>query len=181
MGYKNPEQEKEYHKEWYQKNKELIREKQKQYYENNKDDINTKIKKYRENLGDAYKDYSNERSTVYRQKNPEKSMYTLLKSRAKKFNIPFNLNIEDIKIPEKCPVLNIPLLKESVKGGKKGPKHNSPSIDRIDNSKGYIKENIQVISNQANTMKNRASPEELLQFAFWVLLTYGHLIDKEVS
>jgi hypothetical protein len=28
-------------------------------------------------------------------------------------------------------------------------------------------------------MKNSASPKELLQFAYWVILTYGHLIDKD--
>jgi len=30
-------------------------------------------------------------------------------------------------------------------------------------------------------MKNSASPEELLQFAFWVILTYAQLTDKEIS
>jgi hypothetical protein len=28
-------------------------------------------------------------------------------------------------------------------------------------------------------MKGNATPEELLQFAFWVILTYGHLINKD--
>jgi hypothetical protein len=30
-------------------------------------------------------------------------------------------------------------------------------------------------------MKNSATPQELLKFAFWIILTYGHLIDKEIS
>jgi len=30
-------------------------------------------------------------------------------------------------------------------------------------------------------MKGDANPKELLKFAYWVLLTYGHLIDKEIS
>ena len=49
---------------------------------------------------------------------------------------------------------------------------NSPSIDRIDNDKGYIKGNVQVISHKANSMKFTASKEELLKFAEWVKVTY---------
>jgi hypothetical protein len=30
-------------------------------------------------------------------------------------------------------------------------------------------------------MKGSATPEELLKFAYWILLTYGHLIDKEIN
>ena len=40
-----------------------------------------------------------------------------------------------------------------------------PSIDRIDDSKGYTKENVWVISFQANRMKNTASRTELTTFA----------------
>lgn len=181
MAFKDPAKEKQYQKEWYAKNKDAVRTQHKQYYHKNKNEVLTRIRKYRKDLGDVYKEYQKERTTVYRQRNPEKSMYTLLKCRARKHNVDFNLDAEDIKIPAKCPVLNIPLYRDAIKGGKKGPKQNSPSVDRIDNNKGYIKGNIQIISNRANTMKGNASPEELLQFAYWVLLTYGHLIDKEIS
>ena len=37
------------------------------------------------------------------------------------------------------------------------------------------------MSQQANVMKNSASPEELLRFAYWVLLHYGHLIDEQIK
>ena len=71
----------------------------------------------------------------------------------------FNLELSDIVIPEKCPLLEVPF-----HFGTKECYDYSPSIDRIDNSKGYVKGNIQIISMKANAMKNSASLEELYTF-----------------
>ena len=117
----------------------------------------------------------------YSQKNPQKILLLSAKHRSIKKGVSCTINEEDIHIPAKCPVLGIPIKKVFNADGKRGAYPNSPSLDRIDNLKGYEKGNIQVISSKANSMKNSASPKELLQFAYWVLLTYGHLIDKEIS
>lgn len=71
----------------------------------------------------------------------------------------FNIDENDIVIPEICPILEVPITV-----GTKGDYEYSPSIDRIDNSKGYIKGNIQIISKKANSMKNSATPTDLMTF-----------------
>lgn len=74
----------------------------------------------------------------------------------------FNLDKEDIVIPDNCPLLDIPLIFG-------GERYNSPSLDRIDNNKGYIKGNVWVISDLANRMKQNASIEQLITFSKNVL------------
>ena len=59
------------------------------------------------------------------------------------------------KVPKKCPYLGIP-----IKVGPYGGVDSSPSLDRIDNKKGYIKSNVQIISRKANQIKNNASFKE---------------------
>ena len=89
------------------------------------------------------------------------------KDRALKKGLEFNLTLEDIVIPDMCPILLQPI----VQGNKDNYKF-SPSVDRIDNTKGYIKGNVQIISMKANTIKNSATIEELILFAEWVNKTF---------
>ena len=81
--------------------------------------------------------------------------------RAKKRNITFSLTIEDIKkiVIKKCPILGMKL--------KIGMDNwqNSPSLDRIDNDKGYIKENVIMVSHMANSIKNQATPDQIQKVA----------------
>lgn len=86
-------------------------------------------------------------------------VYNLLaraKQRARRDGLEFNLTYNDIVIPEKCPLLGTVLL-----WGKDIARDESPSLDRLDNSKGYVKGNVWVISHRANTIKNSASIKEL--------------------
>jgi predicted nucleic acid-binding Zn-ribbon protein len=99
---------------------------------------------------------------------PEWKMHQRAKARCKENGREFSLSVEDVLIPDICPVLGIKL---NMNSGKSGAYRNSPSLDRVDNSKGYTKENIQVISQLANAMKCHATNEELHKFAHWVLST----------
>ena len=95
------------------------------------------------------------RKSLHR-KDPRKVMLIQAKQRAIKKGLPFNIDKSDIIIPDICPLLNIPLF---VNSGKSGP--NSPTIDRIICEKGYVKDNVMVISARANTAKGNLSFEEL--------------------
>lgn len=98
------------------------------------------------------------------EKNPEKVILISIKARAKRDGIPFDLTVDDIVIPDVCPVFNVPIARNN----KIGPGSFSPSVDRIIPSLGYIKGNIQIISHLANSMKQNATPEQLNQFADWI-------------
>ena len=78
------------------------------------------------------------------------------KSRAKKTNLPFNLELDDIAIPDTCPLLGIKIESNNFRNSP-----NNPSLDKIIPEKGYIKGNVWVISNRANTLKNDASLQAL--------------------
>jgi hypothetical protein len=87
---------------------------------------------------------------------PEFFLWEASKCRAKKRELEHTLKLSDIQVPMVCPVLGIPL---KVGMGEQSP--NSPSIDRIDNNKGYTPENILIVSWRANDLKGNATIEEL--------------------
>lgn len=84
-----------------------------------------------------------------------------LRFRAKKAGLPCTVTADDLVVPECCPVLGFPLVLTA--GEYQGPRKsfNSPSVDRFDNSKGYVPGNVRVISLRANMLKSNATLEEL--------------------
>ena len=94
----------------------------------------------------------------------EVKMYRRAKRRARDKGREFTLEKSDIVIPDLCPILGVPLVVHQGSGA--WP--DSPSLDRIDNSRGYTKDNVWVISQRANQMKGSASAEELKAFAAWI-------------
>ena len=112
----------------------------------------------------------------YRADKMEKSLLIHAKYRAKVRGHEVTIEESDINIPIICPILGIPIFVEGRINVRAGPSDNSPSLDRIDNTKGYIKGNVQVLSHKANTMKGSASPEDLIKFARWILGTYHELL-----
>jgi hypothetical protein len=113
-------------------------------------------------------EHREDRREVFRQwhkKNPERYLWQSAKNRAAKKNVPFTIEVEDVFIPEFCPVLGMKL---KFNEGYTRSNPDSPSLDRVIPELGYVPGNVQVMSRRANMMKSDASFDELLLFADWV-------------
>ena len=144
MPYSDPDKKREYQREYmkkyYQKNIEVQRERSRKYYQENKE---------------AHK----EKSRKQRQEKPWIEMTIKAKKRK---HLPFNITSEYIKSiwpkDNKCPALGI-----KFKQGVGKSIDSSPTLDRIDNSKGYIKGNVQIVCSLANRIMTSATPEQVIQ------------------
>ena len=114
-----------------------------------------------QSCGCLQKEITVERSTIHGQAKRSGETYVYntynrAKQRAKKLGVRFDLKLEDIQIPKFCPVLGIEL-----KPNKEMSGDSSPSVDRIHPERGYVKGNIQIISQRANQIKSDSTIEEL--------------------
>ena len=116
---------------------------------------------------EKYKEYR--KKNYYKNKNNwtpvsrEYEMFKAAKVRAKKKGLEFDIEPSDIFIPEFCPVLGIGIRKDN-----KTQQDDSPSLDRVDTSLGYVKGNICVISWRANNIKSFGTSEEHRKIADYI-------------
>ena len=75
---------------------------------------------------------------------PQHYLWYVARTRSRKSGISFTISPSDIF----CPILGHTLTKGD------GYLHNAMSLDRVDNTKGYIPGNVRVISRQANILKS---------------------------
>lgn len=104
-------------------------------------------------FGIAYKDdpveWRRRYAAKYRQDNPVGHLLKSARARAAKSGMEFNLAEEELPIPEYCPIFP----DRKLVGSEGGRHPNNYSLDRIDNSKGYVKGNVRIISYYANLRK----------------------------
>jgi len=136
MPYKDPIARREYSQKYRQENKEYFQ-------------------KYRQENKEYFQEYEKE---YYK----EKPWVRMTIEAKKRKNLSFNITSEYIKSiwPEdnKCPALGIEL-----KRGVGKSIDSSPTLDRIDNSKGYIKGNVQIVCNLANRIMTSATADQVIQ------------------
>lgn len=101
----------------------------------------------------------NRASKKYYRRNRELSMWRDARYRAKMQDLPFDIEVSDITIPDKCPILGIGL----TIGNSKENRESSASLDKINPKLGYVKGNVQVISSRANTLKSNLDMSTLIK------------------
>lgn len=79
---------------------------------------------------------------------PQWAIWHRAKKRADKMQLPFDLPVTSIVIPDVCPILGTALVVGE------GRVSASPSLDRVIPSKGYVIGNCRVISDHANRLKS---------------------------
>jgi len=90
-------------------------------------------------------------------------------ARAKKKKLDFSIKHEDVLIPEYCPILGIKIDKFLEDASQSHQSRiSSPSLDRIDSSKGYVKGNVAVISYKANVIKGQGTAKQHRLIANWI-------------
>ncbi len=77
------------------------------------------------------------------------------KRRSLEKGLPYNITIEDVLLPVKCPIMKVPLMCNS---------KYAPTLDRMRGELGYTRGNIRVISKISNQMKANATYNEVLLF-----------------
>lgn len=143
------------------------KERRKELYALNKETEKAKLKR-KKDAKDKWEKQKNTRDSM-----PEDAirevvrnrMWYSARARARKNGLEFDLNKEDICFGLRCPLLDVEFTLFVYESRRTGPNPHSPSIDRIDNSKGYVKGNIRVICYKANVMKHTASLTEFLLMA----------------
>jgi hypothetical protein len=142
-------------RECYRKNPSVMKEYQKKYYADNQKVVDARNKDYSIKHRQEIKAWSKSRVAA--------NMFYHAKRRAKLKGYPFNISLDDIVIPKRCPALGCLMTP-----GTHQRHEQSPTLDKIIPSLGYVKGNIQVICHRANWLKGNASLKELKLLVHYV-------------
>lgn len=129
---------------------------QRAHYQENR----TEIRKRKNLWAMMHPDETKQQKRRNREANPARALFNSAKHRAKEKNLPFDLELTDIDIPEKCPYCN-----ESMEVAVGLQSRKSYNLDRIVPKLGYVRTNVEVICAECNTKKGGASAEEHRRFA----------------
>ncbi len=141
----------------------LRKAKSKRYYEKHKKKLTEKTNKWKIDNYEKVKRIGLASSNKRRREKPAEHHFTVLKNRARRKGIKFNLTVKFLQkllANTHCAVTGVPFSYELVGKSKKAPW--APSVDRIKQHKGYTRDNIQLVCVAYNTAKNEWEDETVL-------------------
>lgn len=147
--------QKENNKKFKEKNPDYFKEKEKEYYK--KENNPERYLKYRDNFLKRRAEFSKTARGKF------SDLLSAARSRSKKYNLEFDIDLEFLlkKCEEqngKCKLTNIDFT-FNLKGVQKNFNPFNPSIDRIDSTKGYTKDNIRIVCVIVNLSLNEFGEE----------------------
>lgn len=180
-----------YNKQWYQDHKEHAKAAARKYRQDHPEETTAANARWRAANQDHVRAYSAAYQAANQPRQSKKArdkrlaffaadpkaawiFYTFnaAQGRARKRGLPYDLDPAGIQLPDLCPVLGL-ALKYSER--RKKPSADSPSLDRVVPSSGYVTSNLRVISWRANVLKRDASIDEVRR----VLAYMENCLSKE--
>ena len=114
-----------------------------------------------------------------------KQLLTQVRSRSKRKNLPFDLDMDWVELQldnQELRCLRSGLIltpsREDL-AGQHGIFPTTVSLDRLDSSKGYTKDNVEIVSYVYNIAKNRFTTEDVIEMAKGVLEKSGYLVLRK--
>lgn len=156
MTYNTAEKRQASDKAYYEKNRASILAQTKSRYANDPEFRERTKARVR-----AWKESKPEKK--YRTKDRRVSLLAGARERCATTGLPCTISIQDFELPERCPILGVKLVYDHTK-----PAPDSPSLDRIDNAKGYVPGNVRVISRRANSLKSDMTLEQVERLAAYM-------------
>jgi hypothetical protein len=186
----------EQRKAYYERNKERIKAKSRARYEEKADEIKQqtrardlrdpeytrmlrkrsrhnhidRVRKESKRWREAHREEHREANRLLYYRSLQRRLFDNAKHRAKRKGWAFTITIDDVVVPDVCPVLGVPFV------WGEGLHDYSPSLDRKNSSLGYTKENVAVISNLANRIKTNATTDQVKKVHEYLLAIDGQLI-----
>lgn len=156
MPHASAEARREYRRKWYARNRDGVRRYAKEWAQRNPSRVRANRAKWRAR--------TRVQRAQYRAQNKPKFLIYHARSRARKADLAFDITVDDLVWPKRCPVFGFDL--DYSASTTFVP--NAPSLDRLDSNKGYVKGNVRVVSWRANELKRNASVQEIAALLAWM-------------
>lgn len=124
----------------------------------------------------AWNAANREHRNAYQRAHPEHGLFNQARIRAKRYGVPCTLTLADVRelpAPMVCTATGLPLAHS-----KGQPSALSPSIDRIENSRGYVPGNVRLVCQRFNVLRKDDHVSHDYRHALRVLAETDHTGDR---